>query len=86
MVDNFDLEVNQPVHLVGTESSVSFITRMSSIMIASSLSVQYRLVGPNPYAGRVEVYYGGEWGTVCDDGFDEREAIVLCSLMGYKLR
>lgn len=48
--------------------------------------VQYRLVGPNPYAGRVEVYYGGEWGTVCDDGFDEREAIVLCSLMGYKLR
>uniref|UniRef100_A0A8C4WMG1 Lysyl oxidase homolog n=1 Tax=Gopherus evgoodei TaxID=1825980 RepID=A0A8C4WMG1_9SAUR len=47
--------------------------------------IQLRLAGQKRKhnEGRVEVFYSGEWGTVCDDDFSIHAANVVCKELGY---
>jgi len=48
------------------------------------LPVSVRLVdGPRLREGRLQVYRNSSWGTVCDNGFTDAAAKVVCYTLGY---
>lgn len=53
------------------------------IYIVSS-GLDFRLVGgTNNSNGRVEVFYNGTWGTICDDGWTTVNTLIVCKLLNF---
>lgn len=50
--------------------------------ISTAGQLTARLVNGTGWAGRLEILYNGEWGTVCDDSFGSSNAQVACRMMG----
>lgn len=65
----------QDIYLWSSEFSI-FI----NIYVYNYLGI--RLAGGGQDAGRVEVFFFGKWGTVCDDNFDNNAAKVVCRMLG----
>ena len=66
---------------------VSVICQGNTTSQPECSSGDVRLVGGERESeGRVEICVEGFWGTVCDSGWSQREAVVVCRQSGFGAR
>ncbi|CAH1790604.1 unnamed protein product, partial [Owenia fusiformis] len=85
--ENIGIRVKGEIHMNGTaEKQIQCIpktpdVKWTGISIVTedraNIDGRLRLVGDTT-SGRLEVFYDGQWGSVCDDGFDMKDAMVAC--------
>ena len=65
-------------------------------LLSRTISTDSSRIWDNPYTGQIrlngttyvtdgliEVYCNGQWGTICDDGFNSDAADTVCIQLGY---
>ncbi|XP_025103083.1 deleted in malignant brain tumors 1 protein-like [Pomacea canaliculata] len=73
--------MSTPSNMMYRAVSVYWISVLLVPSVAQQMSA--RVVGGTADAGRLEIWYDGTWGTVCEDGFGQRDALVACRMLGF---
>ena len=77
-------------------SSAVSVHLYSTGIVTKNLNLDTNKIWNNPFSGmirlqggtfssqgRVEIYCNGQWGTMCNAGFDSNDATTLCRQLGY---
>jgi hypothetical protein len=56
----------------------------AGVELVGNFADDIRLVEGDEFQGRLEILHNGEWGTVCDDNFDDSAAFVVCKSLGFE--
>ncbi len=79
-----DLATGENVVKIKVTAEDTTTTQTYTLRVTRIDGGMLRLVdGNTPHEGRLEIFYGGQWGTICDDYWTDSDADVACRQLGF---